>query len=87
MPISDMLYDLPFVVRCIVFPAAVLLACGILRIIANNLPRQAPPVFEGIPFIGGLLKFVKVMPLRICATWALPWAVTTQENCACVMHQ
>lgn len=31
-----------------------------LRVIANSLPSQKPPVFEGIPFIGGVLKFVQV---------------------------
>lgn len=68
MAISEVLYELPFAVRCIVFPTAVLLACAVLRIIANSLPRQSPPVFEGIPFIGGLLKFIKVKshPLNEC---------------------
>lgn len=60
MAISEVLYELPFAVRCIVVPTAVLLAFVVLRIIANSLPRQSPPVFEGIPFIGGLLKFMKV---------------------------
>ena len=60
MAISEVLHELPFAVRCIVLPTAVLLACAVLRIVANSLPRQAPPVFEGIPFVGGLLKFMKV---------------------------
>lgn len=54
------LYELPFALRCVVFPVAVLFACALLRVITNKLSRQAPPVFEGIPFIGGVLKFVKV---------------------------
>lgn len=28
------------------------------RIISNALPRKTPPVFEGIPYVGGLLKFI-----------------------------
>jgi len=32
----------------------------LLRLASNNLTGNAPPVMEGIPFIGGLLKFIKV---------------------------
>lgn len=31
-----------------------------LRLLQNLLPGKAPPVFEGLPFIGGILKFSKV---------------------------
>ncbi len=30
------------------------------RVMQNLLPSGRPPVFEGIPFIGGILKFSKV---------------------------
>lgn len=31
-----------------------------LRLLQNFLPGRTPPVFEGVPFIGGILKFSKV---------------------------
>ena len=40
--------------------AVSLLALLTLRIISNSLPAKSPPVFEGTPFIGGIMKFVKV---------------------------
>ncbi len=58
--ISSAFYDLPFLVKCVILPLAFLLVCSVLRIIANRIPSQSPPVFEGIPFIGGVLKFVQV---------------------------
>lgn len=33
---------------------------ALLRLIRNNLPGKTPPVFEGLPFVGGILKFTKV---------------------------
>lgn len=32
----------------------------VTRVFANALRGNKPPVFEGIPFVGGLLKFSKV---------------------------
>ena len=40
--------------------AIALLALVVLRMISNSLPAKSPPVFEGTPFIGGIMKFVKV---------------------------
>ena len=40
--------------------AIALLALVVLRFISNSLPAKSPPVFEGTPFIGGIMKFVKV---------------------------
>ncbi|KAL3157764.1 hypothetical protein ABBQ32_012190 [Trebouxia sp. C0010 RCD-2024] len=57
--ISGFFDDLPFTAKCVLVPSAFLVACSILRLITNCLPSQRPPVFEGIPFIGGLLKFVQ----------------------------
>ena len=58
--ISDTLYDLPVLVKCLVLSAAFLAISCVIRLIANQLPSQSPPVFEGLPFIGGVLKFVQV---------------------------
>lgn len=40
--------------------AIFLLAVSTLRLIGNSLPSKAPPVFEGLPFIGGIMKFASV---------------------------
>ena len=40
--------------------AALLLGLIVLRVLQNKFPGRAPPVEEGIPFIGGLIKFSKV---------------------------
>ena len=36
-----------------------LLAVALLRFTSNQLNAKAPPVFEGIPFVGGIIKFVQ----------------------------
>ena len=44
-----------------------LLAVAALRVISNQLNAKAPPVFEGIPFVGGIIKFVQARArLRDC---------------------
>ena len=43
--------------------AIALLALLVLRMISNSLPAKSPPVFEGTPFVGGIMKFVKVWSL------------------------
>lgn len=72
--ISAFFHDLPLVVKCVIVPSAFLVVCSILRLVSNYLPSQRPPVFEGIPFIGGVLKFVQVMQLlesrQICTEQA-----------------
>ena len=65
--ISDTLYDLPVLVKCLVLPAAFLSISCFIRLIANRLPGQSPPVFEGLPFIGGVLKFVQVRAVNAAA--------------------
>ena len=37
-----------------------LVAILLLRVISNRLPGKTPPVLEGVPFIGGIMKFVSV---------------------------
>ena len=39
-----------------------LLALIFLRIISNSLSAKSPPIFEGTPFVGGIMKFIKVRP-------------------------
>ncbi|KAK9831328.1 hypothetical protein WJX81_002868 [Elliptochloris bilobata] len=43
-----------------------LLAVAALRVISNQLNAKAPPVFEGVPFLGGILKFVQG-PMKLMA--------------------
>ncbi len=38
----------------------------VLRVLTNTITFKAPPVMEGIPFIGGLIKFSRVGVAR-CA--------------------
>ncbi len=38
----------------------VLVSVIVGRLLQNSLPGNRPPVFEGVPFIGGLMKFVGV---------------------------
>ena len=40
-----------------------LLALIFLRLISNSLPAKSPPIFEGTPFVGGIIKFIKVRPV------------------------
>ncbi|CAD7702260.1 unnamed protein product [Ostreobium quekettii] len=40
-----------------------LLSLAVARLAFNALPSKRPPIFEGIPFIGGLLKFLAPLPL------------------------
>lgn len=53
--------DVPGINIWLVF-AGGLIILTLLRACRNLLPGHTPPVFEGIPFIGGILKFSKVMP-------------------------
>lgn len=40
--------------------AVLALALIVGRVLFNNLPGKRPPILEGIPYIGGLLKFARV---------------------------
>ena len=44
------------------FTLVVVFSVVALRLISNKLPSKAPPVFEGLPFIGGIIKFAQVRP-------------------------
>jgi hypothetical protein len=37
-----------------------LISVFIARVLANAFPGSKPPVFEGVPFVGGLQKFAGV---------------------------
>jgi hypothetical protein len=39
---------------------AILVTLIVGRVVSNQLHGNRPPVLEGIPFIGGLQKFIKV---------------------------
>lgn len=54
------LQALPIAVVVLMATALVLLAAVLARILTNTFHGKAPPVDEGIPFIGGLIKFSKV---------------------------
>lgn len=40
--------------------AAAVVALVVIRILANTFHGSRPPIFEGIPFVGGLMKFAGV---------------------------
>lgn len=42
------------------------------RVLANALPGKKPPVWEGLPFVGGLQKFVKVRREELCGVGGCP---------------
>ena len=62
---------LPWPVLALVVLAAILT----LRLVSNRLTFDAPPVFEGLPFVGGLLKFmgVRAEQLTLLACSQLIW--------------
>lgn len=39
------------------------------RYLVRCIANKAPPVFEGVPFIGGILKFAKVGAVIAAAAW------------------
>lgn len=54
-----MLDELPYPLWALIGGGIVLLT--VLRVIFNALPGSRPPVFEGLPWIGGIQKFMKVV--------------------------
>lgn len=55
---------LPLPILYVGATAIFLLAIAALRVISKSLPSKAPPVFEGLPFIGGIMKFASVSELH-----------------------
>ena len=61
LPASDPAVDqrhgfLPWPLLAVIVVAAI----AVLRVISNKLTFGRPPVLEGIPFVGGVLKFMGV---------------------------
>ncbi len=48
----------PALIALTVVAVAALLV--VARLVLNKLTGSRPPVFEGVPFIGGMIKFAKV---------------------------
>jgi hypothetical protein len=47
-------------VALVITTAAAFVALAVIRILANAFHGNKPPIFEGIPFVGGLMKFAGV---------------------------
>ena len=37
-----------------------LVSMFVVRVVSSSFPGSKPPVFEGVPFVGGLMKFAGV---------------------------
>lgn len=44
----------------VITAAAAVVALAVIRVLANTFHGSKPPIFEGIPFVGGLMKFAGV---------------------------
>ena len=60
LALSEGLQDLPLPQLIAVATGVVLLAALVMRVLTNKFNGKAPPIDEGIPFVGGLIKFSKV---------------------------
>jgi hypothetical protein len=47
-------------VALVIATTAAFVALAVIRILANTFHGNKPPIFEGIPFVGGLMKFAGV---------------------------
>ena len=52
--------DLPLSIVVAMVAAAVIVGAFAIRVIQNTFNGDRPPIEEGIPFVGGLIKFSKV---------------------------
>ncbi len=59
---TEGLAALPLAALVAVGTLVFLLAVVVLRAAGNQLNAKAPPVFEGVPFVGGIIKFVQARP-------------------------
>ncbi|EFN54386.1 hypothetical protein CHLNCDRAFT_56217 [Chlorella variabilis] len=57
--LSEGLQALPLSLQLASGAAVIFLSLLILRVLSNAFPGAAPPVDEGLPFVGGLIKFSK----------------------------
>ena len=67
--LSEGLQALPLSLQLASGAAVIFLSLLILRVLSNAFPGAAPPVDEGLPFVGGLIKFSKV---RCCLQLGWP---------------
>lgn len=67
---------LPLSVLIAIVATAVASAAIILRIIGNTFHGNRPPVDEGIPFVGGLIKFSKARVTCMASVSWLSWFVS-----------
>ena len=58
MATSDLLHTLPMTGVVAAVLALAVLASLIMR--SQSAKLKSPPIFEGIPLVGGILKFLKV---------------------------
>ena len=49
-------HNIPWPLLAVIIVAAI----AVLRVISNKLTFGRPPVLEGVPFVGGVLKFMGV---------------------------
>lgn len=60
--LNDFVGSLPKPLVVLVALASVFGLLVFSRLVVQMTATKAPPVFEGVPFIGGILKFAKVRP-------------------------
>lgn len=58
--LTEGLAQLPMPYLAVGATVLLLATAVVLRVLSNTLTFKAPPVMEGIPFVGGLIKFSKV---------------------------
>lgn len=58
--VVQLLQELPVWQLIPLVSVVVVASLVVARLVMNSLPGKTPPIFEGIPFIGGLIKFTKV---------------------------
>ncbi|KAK9794631.1 hypothetical protein WJX73_002662 [Symbiochloris irregularis] len=56
---EDPLYSVPSSIWWPAVTLVVLASVVVLRVITNHITLNGPPVFEGLPFVGGILKFLQ----------------------------
>lgn len=49
----------------VITAAAAVVALAVIRVLANTFHGSKPPIFEGFPFVGGLMKFAGVSGGRV----------------------
>ena len=76
--LAEGLQALPLPLQLAVGVVVLLLTLLVGRVLSNALPGKAPPVDEGIPFVGGLIKFSKVRGL---GRWVQAACPSSRRRC------